>query len=55
MLSIFCFADNVFNPIKTEGETGATQGLIKSYYEDPINEFKASAAALDELVKLASE
>lgn len=44
--------NNVFNPIKTEGETGATKGLIKSYYEDPVNELKASTAALDELVKL---
>jgi hypothetical protein len=45
--------NNVFNPIKTEGETGATRGLIKSYYEDPINEWKASVAAMDELIKLA--
>ena len=44
--------NNVFNPIKTEGETGATKGLIKSYYEDPVNELKASTAALDELIKL---
>mmetsp|Transcript_20475 Transcript_20475/g.38833 ORF Transcript_20475/g.38833 Transcript_20475/m.38833 type:complete len:214 (-) Transcript_20475:164-805(-) len=47
--------NNVFNPIKTEGESGATKLLIKSYYEDPINEYKASAAALDQLVQLASE
>lgn len=47
--------NNVFNPIKTEGETGATRQLIKSYYEDPINEYKASVAALDQLVELASE
>mmetsp|Transcript_4336 Transcript_4336/g.8481 ORF Transcript_4336/g.8481 Transcript_4336/m.8481 type:complete len:232 (+) Transcript_4336:137-832(+) len=46
--------NNVFNPIKTEGETGATKGLIKSYYEDPMNEFKASVAAMDELVRLGS-
>ena len=46
--------NNVFNPIKTEGETGATKGLIKSYYEDPLNEFKASVAAMDELVRLGS-
>ena len=44
--------NNVFNPIKTEGETGATKGLIKSYYEDPVNELKASTAALDELIKI---
>ena len=47
--------NNVFNPIKTEGETGATKLLIKSYYEDPINEFKASVAALDQLLQLADE
>ena len=45
--------NNVFNPIKTEGETGATRGLIKSYYEDPVNEWKASVAALDGLIQLA--
>ena len=44
--------NNVFNPIKTEGESGASKGLIKSYYEDPINELKASASALDALVQL---
>jgi len=44
--------NNVFNPIKTEGETGATKALIKSYYEDPVNELKASTSALDELIKL---
>ena len=45
--------NNVFNPIKTMGETGATKQLIKSYYEDPINEWKASVAAFDKLIKLA--
>ena len=44
--------NNVFNPIKTEGESGASKGLIKSYYEDPINELKASTSALDALVQL---
>jgi len=44
--------NNVFNPIKTEGETGATKLLIQSYYEDPVNEFKASIASLEELIKL---
>jgi hypothetical protein len=46
--------NNVFNPIKSEGESGATRGLIRSYYEDPINEYKAATKALDELVKLGS-
>lgn len=45
--------NNVFNPIKTEGETGATRGLIKSYYEDPVNEWKASVEALEGLIELA--
>lgn len=47
--------NNVFNPIKTEGTNGATKALVRSYYEDPINEFKASKAGLDELVKLAND
>lgn len=46
--------NNVFNPIKTEGKTGATKELVRSYYEDPINEYKGSKAALDELVKLGN-
>eukprot|EP00980_Cylindrotheca_fusiformis_P013484 scaffold3437_cov113-Cylindrotheca_fusiformis.AAC.51 len=47
--------NNVFNPIKAEGQSGATKELIRSYYEDPINEYKASTTALDELIKLAKE
>jgi hypothetical protein len=47
--------NNVFNPIKSEGNSGATKELIRSYYEDPINEFKASVYALEELIKLATE
>lgn len=47
--------NNVFNPIKTVGETGATKGLIQSYYEDPINEYKATIDALDGLIKLANQ
>lgn len=46
--------NNVFNPIQTEGESGATKLLIKSYYEDPMSEYKASLAALDELIQLGS-
>ncbi|KAL9190762.1 hypothetical protein ACHAXT_000468 [Thalassiosira profunda] len=46
--------NNVFNPIATEGETGATKELVRSYYEDPINEWKASKAAVDGLIGLAS-
>ena len=47
--------NNVFNPIATEGKTGASERLIRSYYEDPINEFKASAEALEELVNLSKD
>lgn len=46
--------NNVFNPIKSVGETGATKQLIRSYYDDPINEYKASVAALDELIQLGN-
>ena len=46
--------NNVFNPIGSEGTSGATKELIRSYYEDPINEYLASAAALDELVQLGA-
>lgn len=45
--------NNVFNPITVEGKSGATKELIRSYYEDPINEFKASIVALDELISLS--
>ena len=45
--------NNNFNPITVEGKTGASPGLIKSYYEDPINEYKASRKALQELIELA--
>jgi len=46
--------NNVFNPIKTEGKTGATKELIRSYYEDPIIEFKASIKSLEELIQLGA-
>jgi hypothetical protein len=39
--------NNVFNPIKTEGTTGATKELVRSYYEDPKNELSACVSALD--------
>ena len=47
--------NNVFNPIATEGTSGATKELIRSYYEDPMMEWKASVAALDELIQLGKE
>ena len=45
--------NNVFNPIATEGTAGATKELVRSYYEDPINEWKASTAALQGLIDLS--
>jgi hypothetical protein len=47
--------NNVFNPIKVEGKSGATKELISSYYDDPKNEYQASLAALDELMALAKD
>jgi hypothetical protein len=44
--------NNVFNPITTMGETGASKELIRSYYEDPINELKASKKVMDDLLAL---
>jgi hypothetical protein len=44
--------NNNFNPIKSVGEIGATKALISSYYDDPINEYKATVAALDNLIQL---
>ena len=46
--------NNNFNPIKSMGETGATKELIRSYYDDPINEYKSSVAALEELIQLGN-
>lgn len=34
--------NNVFNPIRTEGKSGATKELISSYYDDPVNEVSMS-------------
>lgn len=43
--------NNVFNPIATEGTAGATKELIRSYYEDPKNEWNASRKALDGILE----
>ena len=40
--------NNVFNPIATEGTNGVTKELVRPYYEDPINEWKASKSAIDD-------
>jgi hypothetical protein len=45
----------VFNPIKSEGTAGTTRKLIRSYYEDPVDEYDASLAALQDLVQLGKE
>lgn len=47
-----CYS-NVFNPITVEGKSGATKQLIDSYYNDPVNEYKASLKLLDRLIGLA--
>jgi hypothetical protein len=47
--------NNVFNPIKVEGKSGASKELISSYYEDPKNEYQASLTALNELLSLAKD
>eukprot|EP00522_Entomoneis_paludosa_P002108 CAMPEP_0172467960 /NCGR_PEP_ID=MMETSP1065-20121228/60267_1 /TAXON_ID=265537 /ORGANISM="Amphiprora paludosa, Strain CCMP125" /LENGTH=155 /DNA_ID=CAMNT_0013225247 /DNA_START=191 /DNA_END=658 /DNA_ORIENTATION=+ len=46
--------NNVFNPIKTEGEVGATKTLVSSYYEDPVREYKATIKIFTDLVELAA-
>lgn len=43
--------NNVFNPITREGTTGATKELVRSYYEDPKNELKASISAFEGVLK----
>jgi hypothetical protein len=45
--------NNNFNPITVEGKTGASPSLIKSYYEDPINEYTQSRKALESLLELS--
>jgi hypothetical protein len=45
--------NNNFNPIKSEGQSGATKELVRSYYEDPVTELKASLAVFDALIELA--
>ena len=47
--------NNVFNPIGTEGENGATKELIRSYYEDPVREYEACVKILDDLIALAAK
>jgi hypothetical protein len=45
--------NNVFNPIKTEGKSGATKELISSYYEDPVNQYKDCVRVFDGLIELS--
>jgi hypothetical protein len=44
--------NNVFNPIRTEGESGATKELISSYYDDPVREYNACVRVMDDLLSL---
>lgn len=46
--------NNVFNPISTEGTTGASKALIDSYYNDPTREFDASIKAINTLIDLSN-
>lgn len=46
--------NNVFNPIASEGKTGASKALIDSYYNDPTREFEGSKAAIEGLLQLSS-
>ena len=44
--------NNVFSPAAGDAKATATPALIKQYYEMPMQEFRASKAALDALVEL---
>jgi hypothetical protein len=46
--------NNVFNPIASEGKTGASKALIDSYYNDPTREFEASKKAIEDLIQLSN-
>ena len=46
--------NNVFNPISTEGKTGASKTLIDSYYNDPTRAFDASMKAINGLIELSN-
>ena len=47
--------NNVFNPIAVEGTTGASKELIRSYYEDPMNEYQGSIKVLEELIRIGKD
>jgi len=46
--------NNVFNPIATEGQAGASKVLIDSYYNDPRRAFEASMKAIEDLIELSN-
>ncbi|KAH8051958.1 hypothetical protein JL722_10403 [Aureococcus anophagefferens] len=46
--------NNVFSPVGGDMKVNAKPELVKQYYEMPMQEFRASAKALDALVKLGS-
>ena len=43
-----------FSPVGGDMKVNAKPELVKQYYEMPMQEFRASAKALDALVKLGS-
>ena len=45
--------NNVFNPIATQGTIGASAELVRSYYDDPTHEYRASVEALQQLIALS--
>jgi hypothetical protein len=47
--------NNVFNPIGSEGATGATKELVRSYYEDPKNELALVQKALRDVQEIAKD
>lgn len=46
--------NNIFNPIATEGKSGASKALIDSYYNDPVREYEASKRTLEDLIELSN-
>lgn len=46
--------NNIFNPIASEGQSGASKALVDSYYNDPTREFEASKKAIEDLIQLSN-
>ncbi|GMH61367.1 hypothetical protein TrLO_g8728 [Triparma laevis f. longispina] len=47
--------NNVFNPIATEGESGASKELIRSYWEDPKRELSSCISEVKTLIELGQK